>query len=173
MNEAYEDDRFEYDDVARDLVPESGKAPDVKMLVGVLGVSDRDGYCRLYFSIEMRDYLEIRADDVLLTRSLKTPENPIGGTAVWIRADADLEVARRTADDAEQEFLNGRITARFLAGATPSGVSAGRRIAIGGLKSVPPVQSCIPALCLPGPPPPPQPGDTAVCTLSARCSELL
>lgn len=170
MTENFEREEFAYDDVARDLVGDPGEVPDAKMLVGVLGASTRDGYYRLYFSIELRDYLEVRADDVLLTRSLKTPENPLGGTAVWVRADADLDITRRAAQEAEQELLTGRITARFLQGATPSGLSAsGRRVPIDGLKSVPPVQSCIPALCLPPPPPPDPPGDTAVCTLSTRC----
>jgi hypothetical protein len=163
-------DRLEQDDVVRDLVSDPSEVPEVRMFIGLLGSGARDGYARLYFSTELKDYLDVRDDDVLLTRSLKSPENPLGGTAIWVRAAADLEVTRRASEEAEQGFLTGEITARFLQGATASGVAIGGvRVGGGGLKSVPPVESCVPALCLPPPPPPPPPGNTAVCTLATNC----
>jgi hypothetical protein len=167
-----ETDRFglEVDEVVRDLVSKPSEVPNAKMLVGLLGTGVRDGYWRLYFSTELKDYLEIREDDILLSKSLKTPENPLGGTALWVRADADLAVTRRASDEAEEEFLTGQITARYLGSATASGLSvSGLQIHGAGLKSVPPVESCVPALCLPPPPPPDPPGTTAVCTLATRC----
>jgi hypothetical protein len=180
--------RNDHDEVVRDLVDDPADVPAVKMFVGLLGPGGRDGYSRLYFSTELKDYFDVRTEDVLLTKSLKTPENPLGGTAIWIRANAELEITRRASEDAEQtreaqpakaakkgketseRFLTGQITARFLQGATASGIQIGGvNVGGGGLKSVPPVESCVPALCSPPPPPPNPPGHTAVCTLATRC----
>jgi hypothetical protein len=161
--------RLEQDDLVRELVPDPRAVPNAKMFVGLLGASAQDGHWRLYLSTGLKAYLEVPEEDVLLTRSLKSPENPLGGTAVWIRADAQLHVTRRASDKADREFLTGEITARFLQGATASGLSVGgMQVGAGGLKSVPPVESCVPSLCLPTPVPP-EPGDTAVCTLSTNC----
>jgi hypothetical protein len=162
--------RLEPDELIRDLVPNPVNVPNTKMFVGLLGPANQEGYWRLYFSTELKDYLEVRDDDILLSKSLKTPENPLGGTAVWIKADADIQVTRRASEEAAAEFLTGRISANFLQSAAVSGISIGnQQIGPGGIKSIPPVESCVPALCLPPPPPPDPPGTTAVCTLSTKC----
>jgi hypothetical protein len=134
-----------------------------------LGASLQKGYWRLYFSAELKDFIEIREQDILLSKSLKTEQNPLGGTALWVRAAADVQVTRRPLRTTETEFLTGHITARFLHGASPGGFAIGGQIAVGGIKSIPPVESCVPALCLPDPPPPDPPGTTAVCTLATNC----
>ena len=159
------------DEVVRALVPDPTDAPDSKMFVGLVGASPNENFVRLYLSTELKDFLEFRQSDVLFSKSLETPENPLGGTAVWIRGDASVEVTRRAPEDTENEFLTGQITARYLrvsAASVGSGTGAGGGGGAGGLKSVPPVESCVPALCLP-PPTPDPPGTTAVCTLSTRC----
>lgn len=160
------DGRFEYDAVIVDLISNPAEVPATKMLVGLLGPGAQDDYCRLYYSTELRDFLDIRKEDVLLSRSLRTPENPLGGTAIWVRAEAEISISRRNHDGAEERFLTGQITAQFLQGATASGLAMGGRVFGGGLKSVPPVESCVPALCMPAPDPP---GTSAVCTLSTSC----
>lgn len=161
---------LQQDDLVRELIPDPKAVPNVKMFVGLLGASAKQGYWRLYFSTELKDFLEVRRDDILLSRSLKSGENPLGGTAIWVRAEADLQINRRASQDKEAEFLTGDITARFLQGASASGFSmGGLQIGGGGIKSIPPVESCVPALCLPPPPPPDPPGTTAVCTLATSC----
>jgi hypothetical protein len=138
------------------------------MLLGLLGRSPRDGYVRLYLTTELRDYLEVREEDTLFAKSLETPENPIGGTALWVRGQANVEVTRRAAEDSDIQFLTGEITARYFSLSAASGTSTGGSGG-GGIKSVPPVESCVPALCMPPIPPPDPPGHTAVCTLSTTC----
>jgi hypothetical protein len=161
--------RLEQDELVRELVPNATEVPDAKMFVGLLGASAQEGYWRLYFSTDLKDYLEVRDEDILLSKSLRTEENPLGGTAVWIRSGADLQVKRRsTAETGGADFLTGRITARFLHGAGPGGFTLGG-VFVGGIKSIPPVESCVPSLCQPGPPPPDPPGTTAVCTLATNC----
>lgn len=179
---------LQQDEVVRELVPDPGNPPETRMLVGLLGASSRKGYSRLYLSLNLSDYIEIPEGDVLWAKSLQTPENPLGGSAVWVHADSELVVIRRAAAPppptevvatagATERFLTGSITARFFTGASASSAAPGIFAAGGGgggggggLKSVPPVESCVPSLCLPPPPPPDPPGHTAVCTLSTRCS---
>lgn len=163
--------KLEQDEVVQDLVADAAEVPDAKMFVGLLGASAQEGYWRLYFSTDVKDYIEIRDEDILLSKSLKTEENPLGGTAVWIRSGADLEVNRlSTSETGDADFLTGRITARFLQGAGPSGFAVGGVfVGGGGIKSVPPVESCVPSLCYPPPPPPDPPGTTPVCTLATNC----
>lgn len=161
--------RLEQDEVVQELVPNAAELPDAKMFVGLLGTGAEEGYWRLYFSTDLKDYVEIRDEDILLTKSLKTVENPLGGTAVWIRSEADLQVKRRsTAETGGADFLTGRITARFLQGAAPGGFTSGG-VFVGGVRSIPPVESCVPSLCQPPVPPPDPPGTTAVCTLATNC----
>jgi hypothetical protein len=153
----------------QDLVPDPAQVPEARMLLGMLGRSSREGFLRLYLTTELKDYVEIDDSEVLLTRSLMTPENPLGGTAVWVRADANIEVTRRASEDSEEAFLTGEITARFFSLAAASGTTGTGGGGGGGIKSVPPVESCVPSLCMPPPPPPDPPGTTAVCTLSTKC----
>lgn len=161
--------RLSQDDLIRQLVPDPSEVPDTKVFFGFLGASDRDGYCRLYLTTGLSDYLEIPEDDVLLRKPLQTAENPLGGTALWVRAEATVHVSRRASEDAEAKYLTGEISAKFLQGASASGISvAGSGTGRAPIKSIPPVESCVPALCLP-PPPPPDPPGTAVCTLTTRC----
>ncbi|HEV2897404.1 MAG TPA: hypothetical protein VGX71_06090 [Pseudaminobacter sp.] len=158
------------DDIVASLVDDPSKLPKVKMFVGLLGMGARDGLWRIYASTDVKDYIEVRDEDVLMVRSLKTGENPLGGSAVWLRADADVKVTRQAPAGSGEEFLTGGITARFLKGAAPGGIGVGSgTVVIGGIKSIPPVESCVPALCLPPPPPPDPPGTTAVCTLATNC----
>ena len=161
--------RLEQDELVRELVPDPTEVPNAKMFVGLLGASAQEGCWRLYFSTELKDFLEFREEDILLSKSLKTEENPLGGTALWVRAEADVQVTRRPSRETEAEFLTGRIAANFLQGAAASGFSlAGSQVGGAGIKSIPPVESCVPALCLP-PPPPPDPV-TFVCTLATNCA---
>lgn len=163
--------RLEPDEVVQGLAPDPASVPNARMFVGLLGPSARDGYWRLYFSTELKDFVDVAEGDVLYAKSLRTPENPLGGTALWVRAEADLDITRRTYEDADQKFLTGSISARFLQSASAGGVYLGRlRIdGGGGIKSIPPVESCVPSLCMPDPPPPDPPGTTAVCTLATNC----
>ena len=165
--------KLKQDELVRELVPNPTQVPNAKMFVGLFGAGAQEGYWRLYYSTELKDFLEVREEDILLTRSLKTEENPLGGTALWVQAEADIQVTRRSSRETEAEFLTGHITANFLQGATASGFSlAGLQVGVAGIKSIPPVESCVPALCLPSPPPAPDGGPVSfVCTLATNCSK--
>jgi hypothetical protein len=156
------------DQLIPDLVSDPTNVPDTRMLMGLIGRSSKDGYVRLYLTTELKDYVEVRDSDVLLTKSLQTPENPLGGSAIWVDANANVEVTRRARKVSEEDFLTGEITARYFSLSAASGPRLGGGGGGGGIKSIPPVESCVPSLCQP-PPVPDPPGTTAVCTLSTGC----
>ena len=106
------------DELIEKLVPDPAAPPDVIVLVGFLGKSSRAGYVRLYITPKLNDYFEIREKDVVLTQSLATELNPLGGTVVWVRREADLLHTRTTAAQAAAEFLGGPIMDSFSG--TPS-----------------------------------------------------
>jgi hypothetical protein len=102
------------DEIIANLMPDPTAPPDVRALVGFLGKSPRDGRWRLYLTLELKEYVEFSEEDVLYSQSLRTEQNPLGGTIVWIERDAKLQHIRATPVRAQAEFLEGEVTQRFL-----------------------------------------------------------
>jgi hypothetical protein len=103
------------DELIKNLVPDPSQVPDARMLFGFLGKSSREGYWRLYLTPELNRYVEFQEEDVLHTLSFATPENPLGGQAAWVKREANLLHTRTVSREAQAEFLEGDITAKFLA----------------------------------------------------------
>src|SRR5689334_535030 len=63
-------------------------------LVGILGQSARPGYWTLYLGLDMSRYVEIRAEDIVLSEALppdKSPFGSLGGTRVCVKKGAALD----------------------------------------------------------------------------------
>jgi hypothetical protein len=108
------------------LRPDPSQPPErVRILEGLLGDSDREGYKRLYFTRELDSYAEFRAEDVVYSESIPPDQSPLLGqqaTRVGIRWDATIEFSRTRAPRPVDEFdLDIRLAAatrgagRFLA----------------------------------------------------------
>src|ERR1700736_1812143 len=78
------------DELIEKLVPDPATPPDVILLAGLLGRSDRTGYVRLYLTPLLNEYVEISEKDVLHHQKIPPALNPLGGTLVWIRREANL-----------------------------------------------------------------------------------
>ena len=74
------------DGIITRLVPNPTDPPDVIMMVGFLGRSPRPRFWRLYRTLDLKDYVEIAEDDIVLTESLETKLQPLGGTVVWVKS---------------------------------------------------------------------------------------
>ncbi len=96
------------DEIIEDLIPDPTALPDVRVLTGFVGRSPREGYWRLYFTLELNSYVEFPAGAVLCSKSLRTALNPLGGTTVWIDRDAKLQQVRVAQIRAEDEVLEGK-----------------------------------------------------------------
>lgn len=102
------------DGIITRLVPNPTDPPDVISLVGFLGRSPRPRFWRLYHTLDLKDYTEIAESDIVLSESLETKLQPLGGTVVWVKRGARLQHTRSESGQAETEFLQGGITGAFL-----------------------------------------------------------
>jgi hypothetical protein len=84
--------------------------PEVKRLTGFLmGRSDRDDYWRLYLTVDLNHYLEIRKEDTLHAQEFRP-----GRTVVWVKPDAKLVETNSAV--APVDFVRGDIQRGFLRG---------------------------------------------------------
>ena len=71
--------------------PDPSEPPkQVRVLEGLLGDSDREGYKRLYFTRELDNYAEFRTEDVVFREPIPSEQPPMVGldtTRVGIRRD--------------------------------------------------------------------------------------
>lgn len=77
-----------YNEVAEALVPDPSQVPDLRVLVGMLGRSNRPGHSRLYLTIDLCDYLEVADDDIVHVVSMDTKSSPLGANIVWLKREA-------------------------------------------------------------------------------------
>jgi hypothetical protein len=85
------------------------------VFVGFLGraPAEDNKRWRLYFTLQLKEYVEFREKDVIDFKWLGTPFNPLGGYVVWLKTDALLYF--KPANIQEQAtFLAGNITAGLL-----------------------------------------------------------
>jgi hypothetical protein len=85
----------------------------VRVLEGLLGDSDREGYKRLYFTRELDSYAEFRAEDVVFREPIPSEQPPMVGldaTRAGIRRDATIEFTRvRTPRPVDEFDLDVRL----------------------------------------------------------------
>jgi hypothetical protein len=98
------------------LRPDPSQPPEaVRVLEGLLGDSDREGYKRLYFNRELDHYAEFRAEDVVFSEQIPPDQHPFLGqqaTRVGIRRDATIEYTRlRTPRPVDEFDLDIRLAA--------------------------------------------------------------
>jgi hypothetical protein len=96
--------------------PDPSQPPEaVRILEGLLGDSDREGYKRLYFNRALDHYAEFRTEDVAFRESIPSEQAPLVGyeaTRVGIRRDATIEFTRvRTPRPVDEFDLDVRLAA--------------------------------------------------------------
>lgn len=109
-----EKEQFHPDDLIQQLVETGVSQEDVKVVVGFFGESDSAGYKRLYLNLELNEYLEIPTTNILYTFSLRTSENPLGGTMIWIKKELNIKHVRLSSLQTQNDFLKGDIMDKFL-----------------------------------------------------------
>jgi hypothetical protein len=103
------------DQIVQRLKPDPSKIPNARVLAGFLGKSTREGYWRLYVSLQMNEYIEIAENDIVDTQPMGEEET-VGGSLVWVRHDAVVEFTVSGPLRAQGEFLQGGITGEYLPG---------------------------------------------------------
>ena len=111
------------------LVPDPKNPPDLSMLQGWLGASAEDKHRRLYLDPELSQSLEIPEDAIVHTQDIPVEVNPLGGSWVWVKADAAIKQGPGL-ERLYARFLRGQIQQDFFA---TGGAGAG-----GGTVGAPP-----------------------------------
>ena len=93
---------------------------DVILLQGYLRKTTAEGRWRLYASPTFNDYAEFDRKDVVHTEPVPvTATDPLGGTFVWLKSSALLQVASSRVAEARAAYqavlLSGDITQKYLA----------------------------------------------------------
>lgn len=99
------------DQIVERLVPDPTNIPDVRVLAGFLGKTNRKNHWRLYLTTNLTNYVEFDQDDVVHSEQLEGDEYPLGGTVIWINRDANLQHMQLTSREAQADFLQGRMRA--------------------------------------------------------------
>jgi hypothetical protein len=90
------------------LRPDPAEPPTpVIVLEGLSGESSREGYWRLYFTRELDNYAEFRAEDVVYSERIPRDQPPFMGldaTRVGIRRDATIEYTQARTSRPVDEF---------------------------------------------------------------------
>jgi hypothetical protein len=96
--------------VERLLSDPSEENLNVDVLTGFLGNSTQEEYVRLYLTPALDVYLEIPRRAVVQSHSLVSELNPLGGTVLWVKQDADIVLHTRTnLRQRQAQFLGGTI----------------------------------------------------------------
>jgi hypothetical protein len=108
------EDELSQDPFVERLRPNPSEPPiPIRVLEGLLGSSDREGYWRLYFSRQLDNYAEFRAEDVVYSEPIPPDQHPFVGqqaTRVGIRRDATIEYTRvRTPRPVDEFDLDVRL----------------------------------------------------------------
>jgi hypothetical protein len=102
------------DGLIEKLVPDPATPPDAMVLSGLVGHSMKAGYWRLYLTLQLNDYVEFSEKDVLHHQQVPPELNPLGGTLVWLRREANVLHTRTTTQQVQGQFLQGNISSGFL-----------------------------------------------------------
>ena len=112
------------------LVPDPKNPPELSLLQGWLGASSEDRHRRLYLDPELSQSLEIPEDAIVSTQELPRESNPLGGSLVWVKADAAIKQGPGV-ERLYARFLKGQIQQDFFAAGGGGLVGAGNP-ALGG-----------------------------------------
>ena len=86
--------RLQEDRILAQLVSGSAQAPaGLASYVGLLSRSPNEGRWRLYLSLDMSVYIEIREEDIVHSEQLSADKSPfggLGGTQVYVKKGAEV-----------------------------------------------------------------------------------
>jgi hypothetical protein len=98
------------DSLVESLVTDPNVKPDVAIVQGWIGQSARKGHWRLYPTPDLKSFVEIAEDDIVMTKPIATEVSPLGGTVVVLKSTAKLHGEGGLSVDARAAYLRGDIT---------------------------------------------------------------
>lgn len=111
----------------RALVPDPSNLPDAVFLSGFVGRSSREGFWRLYLTVDLNEFIEFHEADVLHAQPIGSPDSALSGQAVWVKRTSNLDRFTVNSLQMQTEFLQGDVAEAFaVRGMRGRQVRAGR-----------------------------------------------
>ena len=138
------------DPLVEHLLPDpSQEHPNVRVLAGFVGNSTQEGNVRLYLTPALDVYLEIPRQAIVKRQSLASEQNPLAGTMLWVKQDADVVLHTRT----NLRQRQGRFLAGNLSQTGTPGMVMGEAVNLaafgpGGLRNPIPMGSSFSLICV-------------------------
>jgi hypothetical protein len=89
------------------LVKDVNDPPQLVVLIGFIGRSNRDGFVRIYVDLHLRDYYEVLGTDILFPEG--DPDHPEAPSRVVVKASANVAWVQT----AEASFFEGAIASAY------------------------------------------------------------
>lgn len=96
------------------LVEDPAQEVRYRVVRGYLGRASQEGKWRLYVSLDLLDYVELDKADVVHAEQLSTDKEPLAGTIMWLKPEAELDRVLSDPVEAETELLEGSLAERLL-----------------------------------------------------------
>src|SRR6185503_9051665 len=110
------------------VVSDPKEPPATRLLTGWLGDSGEEGYKRLYTDAELGAWVDVPADAVLYTESIRDSQ-PAGAVFVWVKRDAQLKPGGSAAGRAAQ-YLQGQVAQDFASGGGAGSAGGGGSLSL-------------------------------------------
>jgi hypothetical protein len=111
--------QLKQDRVIENVVPDPRQPPSVITLTGLLGNGAEEGSWRLYLSADLREYVDFAESDIVHHEPISQEQFSLGGTTVWLKAEAKLRHTSTTSRQVQADFLQGGISSNFMPSANP------------------------------------------------------
>lgn len=100
------------DDFVSKICKDPNNPPNALMLFGYVGRSSEEDHTRLYFDPELRNYIEIKDEDILHQQPLPKEASHLGGSYFWINRDAEITHGAVGPQRTKARFFEGPIAAQ-------------------------------------------------------------
>ena len=94
------------------LVPDPANPPNLEVITGFVGDSAEPGHTRVYFDLQLADYVDIPDHSIRLIRQLPESVSPLGAAYVWFERVAEVMHGPIGGARRKAKFLEGRILDR-------------------------------------------------------------
>lgn len=111
---------YEFDDWVGTVRPDPRNTDQLTVLQGYLGASSEPGHIRVYTDESLNDFVEVPEEAIVHSVKLTPAESPLGGSKLWLRADAVLTFGDpKLANRPKSTFLEGDIMQQYGAFGQP------------------------------------------------------
>jgi hypothetical protein len=103
------------DEIVSKIVSDPSKPERLILLRGYIGETGNKDYIRLYFDIELNNFIDIPMEGIVFNKELSLEQSPFGGSYLWVkRSTVYLYGNPSVAERPKASFLQGDIYAEYL-----------------------------------------------------------